>query len=343
MPLLSGFALGVMSVLILIIARDFGRLTVAKIFIATIFAGACFLIDKHLPEQWRPYAADIYTTVPALFWLLCQQAFAHRPKILSISGIIALYTFVAPALARLFGINDQHLSEFVLIAWTLPTYCEYIIIFLGLWTVIENWADDLVESRRKLRGAVLIGVGVGVLLVVVPSNTGIARSWLPYLSISTITLICSYFLLQGQTGVLFGLYPNPTNTPDNIKVKVEPEKSVDPEFHALTQSLHRIMQEGFYRTEHLTLRALALKLELPEYKTRALINQTLGYRNFNDYINQLRIEDAAQRLLDDLDTPILNISLDVGYRTLSSFNRAFKDIKQVSPSEYRQNMANKTD
>lgn len=338
MPLLSGFALGVMSVLILIIARDFGRLTVAKIFIATIFAGACFLIDKHLPEQWRPFAADIYTTVPALFWLLCQQAFAHRPKILSISGMIALYTFIAPAFGRLFGVSAEHLSEFVLIAWTLPTYCEYIIICLGLWTVIENWADDLIESRRKLRGAVLIGVGIGVLLVVVPSNTGIARSWLPYLSISTITLICSYFLLQGQSGVLFGLYQNPTNKTDNIDQPSQPAKSDVPEFHDLTQSLHQIMQQGFYRTEHLTLKALALKLDLPEYKTRALINQTLGYRNFNDYINQLRIEEAAQLLLNDLDTPVLNISLDVGYRTLSSFNRAFKEIKQMSPSEYRQHM-----
>ena len=95
------------------------------------------------------------------------------------------------------------------------------------------------------------------------------------------------------------------------------------------------MDEGFYCTEHLTLKKLSEQLSLPEHKTRELINQELGYRNFNDYINKLRIADAKIRLLDDLDTPVLNIALDVGYRNISSFNRAFKDITQQTPTEYR--------
>ena len=95
------------------------------------------------------------------------------------------------------------------------------------------------------------------------------------------------------------------------------------------------MNEGFYRTEHLTLKMLAEKILLPEYKARALINKKLGYRNFNDYINQLRINEAARRLLAEPETPILNIALDIGYRSLSSFNRAFKDITKLTPSDFR--------
>ena len=45
---------------------------------------------------------------------------------------------------------------------------------------------------------------------------------------------------------------------------------------------------------------------------------------------------AAERLRNEPDTPVLNISLDVGYRTLSSFNRAFRDIQNATPTEYRQ-------
>ncbi|WP_417501812.1 helix-turn-helix domain-containing protein [Marinobacter sp.] len=97
------------------------------------------------------------------------------------------------------------------------------------------------------------------------------------------------------------------------------------------------MQQGYYRTEHLTLKMLAERLELPEYRTRALINKQLGYRNFNDYINQLRIAEASKRLISDPETPVLNIALDVGYRTLSSFNRAFREIKQSTPTEFRRN------
>ena len=48
------------------------------------------------------------------------------------------------------------------------------------------------------------------------------------------------------------------------------------------------------------------------------------------------VADAAERLRNEPDTPVLNISLDVGYRTLSSFNRAFRDIQNTTPTEFRQ-------
>lgn len=335
MILLAGFALGIMAILVAIIGRDFGHLAVGKGFVAILVAGSFFLIQPLLPDPWHSIASTISTMVPALFWMLCRLAFSYRPKIFSIIGFIALYTFVAPTFARLFGISSNHLAEWAFIAWTLPTYCEYLVIAFGLWTVIAHWSDDLVESSRTLRGVVLIGVGLSVICVVVPMNTGIVGMWLPYLAVSMAAFTSAYFLLVGKTGVLFGIespsctdQPNPRNTQD--------ASQPDPELQSHAASLNTLMSDGFYRTEHLTLKALANKLELPEYKTRALINQTLGYRNFNDFINQLRIKEACERLANEPDTPILNISLDVGYRTLSSFNRAFKDIKDTTPTAFRQ-------
>ncbi len=335
MLLLTGFALGVMAVTFLIVARDFGHLNVGKAFLALLLAGSFFVIRPHLPVDLRSVASDISTMVPALFWLLCRVAFSYRPKVLSFTGALALYTFTAPALARLLGVpyHDED-SIWYLLGWHIPRYCEYVIISLGLWTVWANREDDLVESRRRLRGLVLTGVGTSVLLVVVPLNTGVVGVWLPYLSISVIALICAYSLMRGRNGVLFGIPSQSPNLPQEIVGVQESQPDSEQEANAIL--LKKTMSEGFYRTEHLTLKILADQLGLPEYRTRALINQALGYRNFNDYINQLRICEAAQLLLSDVQTPVLNISLDVGYRTLSSFNRAFKDIQNMSPSEYRQ-------
>lgn len=326
MLLLSGFALGVMAVLSLVVYRDYGHLTVAKVFVAILVAGACFLIEPQLNGLWADLAADLYTMVPALFWVLCQFAFSHRPRVLSFLGAIGLYTFVAPMISRHFFEASTPLLRHVF--WVWPSYCEYLMIASGLWTVMSNWSDDLVESRRQLRGVVLIGVGISVLLVVIPANTLIVGRWLPYVSINVITLVCAYFLLRTHQGVLFGIIK-----PETSEIVSEPSPPV---LSDETQKLNALMAAGFYRTEHLTLKELAAELELPEYRTRNLINQTLGYRNFNDYINQLRIREACERLLNEPECPVLNISLDVGYRTLSSFNRAFKDIMEMSPSEYRQ-------
>jgi len=333
---LSGFALGAVCLLIVIIARDFGHLKVGKTFVALLTTGSCFLIQDIVHSPWNHFASSISTMVPALFWLLCQLAFAYRPKIKSFAGLIALYTFIAPAIGKLTDTISNPESTWYFFSWTLGTYLEYVVIALGLWTVISHWEDDLVESSRKLRKALLISVGVTVLLVVIPMNTGLFDLKISYIAIIVAALSCSHFLIEGKKGVLFGLQAISNDSGEQPKVapsfEAKPQESIE---DGQQHKLNELMKQGFYRTEHLTIKTLANALDMPEYKTRALINQTLGYRNFNDYINQLRIQEAAQRLLNEPDTPILNISLDVGYRTLSSFNRAFKDIKDTTPTEHR--------
>ncbi|OUS00575.1 hypothetical protein A9Q81_10505 [Gammaproteobacteria bacterium 42_54_T18] len=78
-------------------------------------------------------------------------------------------------------------------------------------------------------------------------------------------------------------------------------------------------------------------LTFPEQQRRRLINQHLGYRNFNEYLNHFRIQEASTQLssTDFEHLPILTIALDVGYASLIPFNRAFKTRYEQSPSEYR--------
>ena len=61
-----------------------------------------------------------------------------------------------------------------------------------------------------------------------------------------------------------------------------------------------------------------------------------------DYLNNLRISQACN-LLQSTEHSILYISEAVGFHSLSSFNRSFSKITDVSPREYRKNMLwNKT-
>jgi AraC-like DNA-binding protein len=110
----------------------------------------------------------------------------------------------------------------------------------------------------------------------------------------------------------------------------------------LIDELERLMvEEKIYREENFTIRRLAEALNIKEYRLRRLINTNLGYRNFNQFLNQYRIEEVA-RLLVDPDTrhlPVLSIALDMGYRSLSPFNKAFREIKGMTPTEYRSRYA----
>ena len=60
----------------------------------------------------------------------------------------------------------------------------------------------------------------------------------------------------------------------------------------------------------------------------------MGYRNFNQFLNHYRIEEASRRLLEST-VPVSTIALDIGYGSLSSFNAAFKARYNMTPTEYR--------
>ena len=82
---------------------------------------------------------------------------------------------------------------------------------------------------------------------------------------------------------------------------------------------------------------LATKLAIPEYRLRRLINQRLGYRNFNVFLNNHRIEEAKAALADpsQAEVPVITIAMDAGFQSLGPFNRAFKATTGVTPTEYR--------
>ena len=114
----------------------------------------------------------------------------------------------------------------------------------------------------------------------------------------------------------------------------EPEL-VTPAVSPSMDRLNRAMTEQrLYRREGLTLGALAEQLGMGEAALRTLINQQLGYRNFNDFLHHYRIQEAAARLASE-DLPILTIALECGYGSIGPFNRAFRQRMGMTPSEYR--------
>ncbi|WP_409334221.1 helix-turn-helix domain-containing protein [Bradyrhizobium manausense] len=95
--------------------------------------------------------------------------------------------------------------------------------------------------------------------------------------------------------------------------------------------------ERTYRQEGLAIGALAARLGVPEHRLRQAINEGLGYRNFNAFLNHYRIADARLALADaeQREVPILTIAMDAGFQSIGPFNRAFKAETGLTPTEFR--------
>ena len=96
-------------------------------------------------------------------------------------------------------------------------------------------------------------------------------------------------------------------------------------------------QDHLYRQARLSVADLAAHLRLPEARVRSAINQHLGYRNFNTFLNRYRIAEVKVALADpaQAEVPVLTLALDAGFSSLGPFNRAFKEAHGVTPTEYR--------
>ncbi len=86
-------------------------------------------------------------------------------------------------------------------------------------------------------------------------------------------------------------------------------------------------------SEDLSLSMLEEKLHLNKFYISHLFGEKLDMR-FNDYINSLRIAEACRLLLGS-KLSITEISEQVGFNTLRTFNRAFMKQMGCSPSAYR--------
>ncbi len=64
-----------------------------------------------------------------------------------------------------------------------------------------------------------------------------------------------------------------------------------------------------------------------------------GYK-LNEYINRLRITEA-KKLLDETDSTITHIALEVGFDNISTFNRAFRAEFKTTPRELRRRRSGK--
>ncbi|MCK0145146.1 AraC family transcriptional regulator [Arenibacter sp. F26102] len=58
-------------------------------------------------------------------------------------------------------------------------------------------------------------------------------------------------------------------------------------------------------------------------------------KTFFQFLIEIRIENACKLIYNDPDLPISHISEQCGFGTIANFNRKFKEIKGVTPTEYR--------
>lgn len=96
-------------------------------------------------------------------------------------------------------------------------------------------------------------------------------------------------------------------------------------------AIHEYLMNNY--REDVDLKCLAELVNMAEGSLCRFFRMNMGMTVF-EYLNQLKVELAC-KLLMDRDLSILKVCLDSGFNNLSHFNKQFKKINGLPPSEYR--------
>jgi AraC-like DNA-binding protein len=293
------------------------RITAASSLLAACVV--CYLVlplvaQPVVPEAVRQLAQAGAFAVPFAFWLTARLYFddAYRPT--PAHGALLLALLGARALC---------------LRWPLAVSgIAMAVVVDALRHIHAGTSSDLLISRLRLRYVILLGTGIYALLVIAEATVKLGSPADARLSSANDV---GLFLLVGTLSMMILRVE-----PDLVRAAKRPAAADPPT--VLEKRLERLIEEEqIYRTEGLTIGALAERLGEQEYKVRQLINARLGFRNFGAFLNHYRVREARSVLADpgQKQLGVAEVAFRLGYSSLGPFNRAFKEIVGQTPTEFR--------
>lgn len=275
---------------------------------------------------------------PALLWIISRHLFQDNIRIRpAFWGLVAAYVGLRVAGGALYPAGLPANG----VAWWLfglvPQLTMVLLATHAIYLAVRNRADDLVEPRRQIRVPFVVIMGILIMVILLSGfitpaiNNDVRTVYMALIFVCVLALNITTFRLHEEASQLIFPSPQTGNSPTALHALQRSDR-------ALSDRIKEVLEaDRLYANPKLTIGELARELSLPEYILRRFINKQLGYRNFNQFLNKCRIEHAAERLRNTAEhrLPISTIAMDVGYNSLSTFNKSFKQLHGVTPSEYR--------
>ncbi|OZB98682.1 helix-turn-helix domain-containing protein [Paenibacillus sp. XY044] len=191
--------------------------------------------------------------------------------------------------------------------------------------ILEHIAERNFKERELSRDMMeqLIGELKGTLLKLLDQKAGDDNRLVESLQyrIAHIQSAAGTDRLLGQMGEIISLYCS----------MVEEKKNA---LHHQTVHQAKLFLDSAYGDAELTLYHIAKQVGRPEKYVSTVFKESEGEHWF-DYLERLRIDKASELLLNRT-LKIDDIAERVGYNSAHSFRRAFKRVRGISPSMFRE-------
>jgi AraC-like DNA-binding protein len=203
-----------------------------------------------------------------------------------------------------------------------------------LWLKAHILEDVRAQPSGEERFWVILAlIGLVIFLLSLIFSVLIEQVKPEYFEIARTVLGLGFVYLS--TTCLFRIYPLPAQV---ITAKKTPPILQDREREILKKIEHKLEFEKVFLEPSYSRSDLARELQIPESHLSRLINNHFE-KSLPVLFNEYRVKEACQ-LLQETEAPIQVISSEVGFNSLASFNRVFKDVTGLPASVYRDQKKN---
>ncbi len=268
---------------------------------------------------------------PIFFFLFIQSYFRVHIPWLSRAYVATLLLF-----STLILVNQNTVSE-----WFLGRVLGMAMMAVAIpGNLYFLYYISRVKPSRILIFFIVLGVLPAMTIVGDILNYLFIQHVPPLYHIYTLPLIVVLFMIlkirdmvkkEVQLEIAYKKLRDMIETQPGTTDKEKSVPSLTPAMEKKLQQVLEFLRENF--KSDISREGLARTMDLsPDHMSRMF--KTYTGQRINDYINFLRIEEAA-RSIKGTDAKIIDIAFDVGFESLVTFNRAFLKVKNMTPSEYR--------
>lgn len=127
---------------------------------------------------------------------------------------------------------------------------------------------------------------------------------------------------------MFRIFPAP------VRLHAAPQGDLSPEERLIAGKVKNLMElDKLYHEPAFSRSDLARELSVSESVLSRVINVAFG-KSFPRFLSEFRVADAKRMLLNQ-EIPVQVVAFEVGFNSLASFNRVFREITGLTPTQYR--------
>ncbi len=349
-------SIGILTAVLLLIFAAFafsykkGNITSHRILSAFLFANALFIIDFALQAIIKVTGINLHwfsgigTSFGFLFGpllYLYTKSITEKGFVFSTSKLIHGLVFALVFLSVIFKIHIPFIYRYW--AFHLVT-TPYMIACFILIIRYRKKIKDYYSSIDKLSltwmlyvvGAFFIMWMVDLFNFIFINLKMISENTESYLTFVSLLINFVFAIL-----IFYKALQHPeyfTGLPGEEKqTKYEHSRLTEKEKTEYLQKLENYFNiDKPYLNPELTISDVASKLNFPAKYLSQVINESFD-RNFYDFINSYRIEEAKKQLNENSDPKktVLEVLYESGFNSKSAFNSAFKKQTGFTPTQFR--------